>query len=137
MVPLFALVAPQTQTYIFDENSGELSRSANISCSQDSVIEIISLEYYSSSVNCTQLVCPVVGNSEYLDGQNHVCQNEDRIRDNCYAKQSCSIGPRGINITVPKEECETGYSKATLLRVKFSCINSGKLMLFFFLILIY
>ncbi|KAF6030006.1 hypothetical protein EB796_011685 [Bugula neritina] len=116
--------APQTQTCIFDEHSGELSRSANISCPQYSVIEIISLEYYSSSVYCTQLVCPVFGNSKYLDGQHSVCQNEDRIRVNCYAIQNCSIGHQGINITVPKEECETGYPKAKLLRVKFSCIKS-------------
>jgi len=121
----FAFVGPQTQTYNFDENSGELSRSANISCPQDSVIEIISLEYYSRSVYCDQLVCPVVGTSGYLDGQHSVCQNEDRIRANCYAKQSCSIGPQGINITVPKEQCETRYAKAKLLRVKFSCIKSG------------
>ncbi|KAF6024862.1 hypothetical protein EB796_016830 [Bugula neritina] len=78
----------------------------------------------SCTVPCDLLVCPVFGNSEYLDGQHSVCQNEDRIRANCYAKQSCSIGPQGINITVPKELCETGYSKAKELRVKFSCINS-------------
>jgi len=122
---LFVVVVTQTQAYKFDGNSGRLSQSASISCLTGSVIEIISLEYYSGTVPCDLLVCPVFGNSEYLDGQHSVCQNEDRIRANCYAKQSCSIGPQGINITVPKELCETGYSKAKELRVKFSCINSG------------
>jgi len=112
-------------TSIFDEDSGELLQSASISCPQDSVIEIISLEYYSGTVLCPQLVCPEFLNSGYLDGQHSVCQNEYRIRVNCYAKRSCSIGPQGINITVPKEVCETGYLKAKQLVVKFSCINSG------------
>jgi len=124
-------VAPQMQTYRFNENSGELIQSVSISCPQDSVMEIISLKYYSSSVYCTQLVCPEYLNSRYLDGQHSVCQNEDRIRANCYAKRSCSIGPHGINITVPKEQCETGYPKAKQLRVELSCIKSGKLFLVF------
>jgi len=94
-------------------------------------MEIVSLEYYSNSVPCTQLVCPEFRNSVYLDGQHSVCQNEDTFRVNCYAKQSCSIGPQGINITVPKEQCETGYPKAKQLRVKLSCIKSGKSFLVF------
>jgi len=128
---IYFFTAHQTQTYIFDENSGKLSRAANISCPKDSVIEILSLEYYSSVVYCTQLVCPEFLNTGYLDGQHHVCQNEDRIRANCYAKQSCSIGSQGINITVPKEQCETGYLKAKQLRVKFSCIKSGMKVKYF------
>jgi len=122
---LFAVVVSQTQTYKFDENSGKLSQSASISCPTGSVIEIISLVYYSATVCCDLLVCPEYQNSGYLDGKDSVCQNEDRIRANCYAKQNCSIAPQGINITVPKEQCETGYPKAKELRVKFSCVNSG------------
>jgi len=94
------------------------------------VIEILSLEYYSNSVPCTQLVCLEYRNSGYLDGRHSACQNEDRIRANCYAKQSCSIGTQGINITVPKEVCETGYPKAKQLVVKFSCVKSGILFSF-------
>ncbi|KAF6018682.1 hypothetical protein EB796_023012 [Bugula neritina] len=76
------------------------------------------------SVPCTQLVCLEYRNSGYLDWRHSACQNEDRIRANCYAKQSCSIGTQGINITVPKEVCETGYPKAKQLVVRFSCVKS-------------
>lgn len=116
----------RSSTIQFDTQDSQLAF-GNLDCGGDR-IDVVSIEYYSNSNQCDNIVCPEATVPTFLDGKNAVCSNENNIRMRCFGQQSCEFGRDGVLVTAPPSSCFTQSQGmlVTHMRILHRCVPKGK-----------
>ena len=95
-----------------------------VECSKvDEVIDIDSVVYSYFNISC-HLECLKDSHPTFLDGTNIVCQNENKTRSLCDARNNCNF-TSDTAIRVPDTTCVKLFNRPSHIKILYRCINTG------------